>query len=48
MIPKEMKYNPYYGDVQEDGLPPPHDTNTSCSKISVKKIAFENKEHTTD
>ena len=50
MIPKEMKYNLYYGKVRGDVLPPPHGTNTSCSvvKKNVKKIAFGNKEHTTD
>ena len=50
MIQKEMKYNLYYGEVQGDVLPPPHDTNTSCSivKYKRKKIAFGNKEHTTD
>ena len=39
MIPKEMKYNLHYGEVQGDVLPPPHATNTSCifSKINVKK-----------
>ena len=48
MILKEMKYNLHYGNVRGDVLRPPHGTNTSCSKINVKKIAFENKEHTTD
>ena len=50
MIPKEMKYYLHYDDVRGDVLPPPHGTNTSYSvvKINVKKIAFENKEHTTD
>ena len=31
MIPKEMKYYLYYGDVWGNVLPPPHGTNTSCS-----------------
>ena len=33
MIPKEMKYNLHYGDVRGDILPPPYDTNTSCSVV---------------
>ena len=49
IIPKEMKYNLHYGKVREDILPPPHGTNACCSsKINVTKIAFGNKEHTTD
>ena len=48
MIPKEMKYNLHYGKVRGDVLSPTHGTNTSCSKINVKNIAFGNKEHTTD
>ena len=47
MIPKEMIYNLHYGKVRGDILPPPHGTNTSYSVISVKKIAFGNKQHTT-
>ena len=43
MLPKEMKYNLYYGEVWRDVLPPPQ-----CSKINVKKIVFGNKEHSTD
>ena len=44
-----MKYNLHYGKVRGDVLPPPYGTNTSCSvEINVKKIAFGNKEHTTD
>ena len=31
MIPKEIKYILYYGDVRGDVLPPPDGTNTSCS-----------------
>ena len=45
MIPKEMKYNLHYSEVRGDVLPPPHGTNTS--RIALK-IAFWNKEHTTD
>ena len=37
MILKEMKYNLHYGDVQEDVLPPPNGTNTSCSVVSLEK-----------
>ena len=50
MIRREMKYNLHYVDVRGDVLPPPHCTNTSCSvaKLNVKKIAFGNKEQTTD
>ena len=50
MISKETKYKLHYGKVQGEVLPPSHATNTSCSveKINVKKIAFGNKEHTTD
>ena len=47
-IPKEMKYELHYGDVRGGVLPPPHGTNTSCSVVNVKKIAFGNKKHTTD
>ena len=45
VIPKEMKYNLHYGDVRGDVLLP---HQLQCSKINVKKIAFGNKEHTTD
>ena len=50
MIPKETKYNLHYGKVRGDVLPPPHGTNTSCCVLNkkVKKIAFGNKERTTD
>ena len=50
MIPKEMKYNVHNGKLRGDVLPPPRGRNTNCSvvKINVKKIAFGNKEHTTD
>ena len=47
MILKEMKHNLHYGKVRGDVLLPSHGTNTSCSVMS-KKIAFGNKEHTTD
>ena len=33
MIPKEMEYSPYYGDVRGDVLPLPHGTNTSSIVI---------------
>ena len=33
VLPKEMEYNLYYGDVRGDVLPPPHGTNTSCSVV---------------
>ena len=36
MIPKEMKYNLHYGKVRGDVLPPPHDTNTSCSVVKLE------------
>ena len=50
MIRREMKYNLHYVDVRGDVLPPPHCINISCSvaKLNVKKIAFGNKEQTTD
>ena len=50
MIQKKMKYNLHYCDVRGDALPPPQGTNTSGSevKVNVKKIAFGNKEHTTN
>ena len=34
MITKEMKNILHYGEVRGDVLPPPHDTNTSCSSHS--------------
>ena len=49
MIPVEMKNNLHCDDVRGDGLPLPHDTNTNCSVVNKrKKVAFENKEYTTD
>ena len=35
MIPKEIKYNLHYDDVQGDFLRPPHD-NTSYSRVKLK------------
>ena len=40
-IPKEMKYKLHCVDVR-------HKHQLQCNKINVKKIAFGNKEHTTD
>ena len=51
MIPKEMKYNLNYGDVRGERhstAATRHLHQLQCCKINVKKIAFGNKEHTTD
>ena len=50
VIPKETKYDLHCCDVRGDLLPPPHDTNTSCSvvKSTSERLPWETKEHTAD
>ena len=51
MIPKEMKYNLYYGDVRGDVLPPPHgsinDTKRNSTQSTRITLALQRNEKVT-
>ena len=44
MIPKEMKNDLHYGDVQGDVLPPSHGTNTRCSVVKQTSLLMDEKD----